>query len=261
MNEINNLKRSVNATFSTKACLLAFCLIINGCASPTNDVLQNAFDNAMPLYADDALKFDIKTTADLNSYHQQANSCTVFIVQAQEREILDKLISNVNLLQGLINGEQKEHGVLQLDKITLMPQQHVQFTLPRITRSRFVAIIPGYYPAPNSDISFVIELPLKLHKQGWMFPDYTAEYIPLSVTMTLGRLNVIQEEFIPQGDQFLLSENASVSDGKNTEPNNFSVTTVTKKVGKSAFEQLSKVAADGTSTFSQKIPSGSTGKP
>lgn len=249
---------SASVMLSTKVSLLVLLSIASGCATPSRELLQNAFNNAEPFYADNALKFDLKTTADLNAYHQQAESCTVFIIQAQERGVLDKLILDASLLQDLINGEQKVQGVLQLNKVTLMPQQDVQFSVSRAERAKFVAIIPGYYPAPNPNYSFVVELPLKLHKHGWLFPEYIAAYEPLSVTMKLGRLNVIQETFIPRGDQILLSDKASGGDTTNGAAAYGS--SMYEKVDKAAFEQLTNGVSDGVSTLSKKIPSGSTGK-
>lgn len=214
--------------------VILIILFTSGCTllSPSSEKLKNIFDNTASSYSDNALKLNISTTPDLNSYDHQSNSCTLFIIQSEDRAVLRKLINDPDMLQNLFNGEQKFNDVLQVNQLALMPNQTYSSTLPRAERAKYIAIIAGYYPAPGPDYSYVLELPMKLHKQGLLFPDYSANYEPLNIKLKLGRLTFIKTEFKPLGDQYtLLKSQAS----KNSVVSTFSM------AGKSYLDNISSI--------------------
>lgn len=227
-------------------------MLISGCSfSPSPTEIKSAFDNATPYYDDDAIKLVVTATADLNSYHQQPNSCSLFVIQSEVRNQLDTLISDPVLLQGLFSGEQKASGILQINQYILMPGEAMSTTLPRAERAQYVAVIAGYYPSPGPDYSFVSAFPLKLIKHGWLFPDYSAEYQPQTISLKLGRLNVIQAEFKPRGEQYMLIKKAPAVFRKTQIPGNTGSITPTsflKSINKSMpnniDNEINKISGD-----------------
>ncbi|MGV3344536.1 type VI secretion lipoprotein TssJ [Enterobacteriaceae bacterium LUAb1] len=259
-----SLRSSVMSFFITPG-LLLLTLVISGCAqTPAKEELQAAFDNAQPFYADDAITLTINTTADLNSYHHQPNSCSLFVIQAEERTILDNLIADTTILQGLFNGEQRASGVLQVNQFTLMPGQQYFSTLPRADRAKYIALIAGYYPSPGPDYSFVISLPIKLSRQGFIFPDYSAAYEPLNITLKLGRLNVLQAEFTPRGDQYMLTEKIPAAESKmqsqgKGQGQSGSAADMSAQINKTVSGQVNKTFSDSLGSIMKKLPGTSPG--
>lgn len=224
--------------------IISMIFLTTGCTllTPSSEKLKNIFDYTTSNYAEHALNLNISTTPDLNSYHNQSNSCSLFVIQSEDRAVLSKLINDTNMLQHLFNGEQKVNDVLQINQFTLMPNRIFSSTLPRAERAKYIAILAGYYPAPGPDYSFVVELPMKLQKQGLLFPDYSANYEPLDITLKLGRLNFIQAEFKPVGDQYTLLKRET-----------------SKNSGASTFSMMEKSYLDNISSIKEKINNGNEG--
>lgn len=198
-------RHSFFSFFSFPAVVVSMGMLVSGCSlSPSPAELKSAFENAIPDYADEGIRLSVSATTDLNAYHHQPNSCSLFVIQSENRGVLDKLIADSSLLQEIFNGESKAQGILQINQLTLMPGQMVFTSLPRAERARFVAAVAGYYPSPGPDSSFIFAFPQKLLKNGYFLPDYSAIYQPVTITLKLGRLNVVQAEFKPQGDQYML---------------------------------------------------------
>lgn len=224
-------------------------MLTGGCTqSPSTVELKSAFENAIPYYSDDAINLFVTTSVDLNSYHNQPNSCSLLIIQSDNRGVLDTLISDADLLQGVFNGEQKSPGVLQINRYFLMPGEIIRITLPRVERAQYVAVIAGYYPSPGPEYSFVSPIPLKLNTKGWFFPDYYAEYQPLHIYLKLGRLNVTQIKFTPRGDQYLLMS---------TKTNQVSSNGTEKSNSGSLFtEKINKIVSDDIENMGNMKPNG-----
>lgn len=203
--------------FYFPAIIVSLVMLMSGCSlSPSPSELKSAFDNALPDYSDDGIQLSVSTTSDLNAYHHQPNSCSLFVIQSENRGALDRLIADSTLLQTIFNGENKAQGILQMNQYTLMPGQTVSTSLPRAERARFVAVIAGYYPSPGPDSSFISAFPQKLIKTGFFFPEYSAEYEQQTITLRLGRLNVVRADFKPQGDQYMLMKKIPAETGKSS---------------------------------------------
>lgn len=201
--------------FYCPALVVSLAILMSGCSlSPSPSELKSAFDNNQADYSDDGIRLSISTTTDLNAYHHQPNSCSLFVIQSENRGALDRLIADSVLLQQIFNGENKAQGILKINQYTLMPGQTFSTSLPRAERARFVAVIAGYYPSPGPDSSFISAFPQKLIKTGFLFPEYSAEYQPQTITLKLGRLNVVQADFKPKGDQNMLIKQKAAAAGQ-----------------------------------------------
>jgi predicted component of type VI protein secretion system len=169
--------------------------LITGCSTSTSEQnIELALKSAVPYYRDNAIRITITATTDLNAYHNQANSCSLYFIQAQNREVLDKLIARRQLLQEMFNGDQRIKGVLQIDEHTMMPGEKVHFNLARVEDARYLAIIAGYYPFPGPDYSVVTGFPISLHKNGYFISNYTATFSPLLINLKLGKVNIVKKE-------------------------------------------------------------------
>lgn len=244
-------RHSFISFFYSPAVAISLTMLMSGCSlSPSPAELKSAFDNVIPSYADDGIKLSVTTTTDLNAYHHLPNSCSLFVIQSENRGALDRLIADTVLLQGIFNGENKAQGILQINQYALMPGQTVATSLPRAERAKFVAVIAGYYPSPGPDSSFISAFPQKLIKTGLLFHDYSAEYQPQTITLKLGRLNVVQAEFKPQGDQYMLMKKKPAATSQPPAETNVS--------GLSSFFDLNKITLKNIDNIMNK-KSGGTG--
>lgn len=172
--------------------LLVLALVITGCSSPSiNEERQRAIETARAIYASNAIRLRIAAEPQVNAFNNMANSCTVIIVQAQNREWLDKLMANPVLLRNLFSGAGAAEGLLQLDSYVMMPGQTVSLHIDRAQQARYVAVIAGYYPAPDNTDTRIYPLPLSLSQEGWLHTHWRAKYIPMCVTLTLGRQTIV----------------------------------------------------------------------
>ncbi|MCW7762724.1 type VI secretion lipoprotein TssJ [Photorhabdus luminescens] len=177
--------------------ILAVILLINGCShSISNDEKRlQAIEQAKPVYASNAIRLKITAVPQLNVFNNMSNSCTILIVQAEKREQLDKLLANSALLRNLFAGTGATEQILQLDNYVMMPGQSVSLHIDRAEQARYIALIAGYYPAPDSTHTRVLSLPLRLEQHGWWNSSWNAEFIPMSINLTLGRYAITRSDF------------------------------------------------------------------
>lgn len=177
--------------FSVLILLLPF--VISGCSSPSeNEQRKQAIESAQAVYANGAIQLKLKAEPMLNAFNDTANSCTVVIVQSKQRAQLDKLLNNPTLLRTVFNGNGVSEGLLQIDSYTMMPGQTVALHIDRVEESRYIAVIAGYYPAPDKNHTRVYSLPLSVTQQGWFNKSWTAQYVPARIALTLGRNAIVQ---------------------------------------------------------------------
>ncbi|WP_243464945.1 type VI secretion lipoprotein TssJ [Photorhabdus temperata] len=156
---------------------------------------MQAIEQAKPVYASNAIRLKMTADAHLNVFNNIPNSCTILIAQAEKREQLDKLLANPVLLRNLFAGTGATEQILQLDNYVMMPGQSVSLHIDRAEQARYIALIAGYYPAPNSTHVRVLSLPLRLEQHGWWNESWNAEFIPMNVELMLGRYAITRSDF------------------------------------------------------------------
>lgn len=175
--------------------LLTLLLVISGCSSPAkNEQRQQAIDAARAIYANNAIRLEIISEPQMNAFNDLANSVTVIIAQVQSREQLDKLMANPVLLRSLFSGTGVTEGLLQLDSYVMMPGQSVSLHIDRVEQAHYVAVIAGYYPAPDPTHSRIYPFPISLTQEGQWHKRWLAEYIPVRISLTLGRQTIVRSE-------------------------------------------------------------------
>ncbi|WP_118984884.1 type VI secretion lipoprotein TssJ [Photorhabdus sp. CRCIA-P01] len=177
--------------------ILTMLLLTNGCShSTSNDEKRlQAIEQAKPVYASNAIHLRITAVPQLNVFNNISNSCTILIAQAEKREQLDKLLANPVLLRNLFAGTGATEHILQLDNYVMMPGQSVSLHIDRAEQARYIALIAGYYPAPDSPHTRVLSLPLRLEQHGWWNRSWSAEFVPMHINLTLGRYAIIRSDF------------------------------------------------------------------
>ncbi|BEM40409.1 hypothetical protein SME10J_41360 [Serratia marcescens] len=186
---------SIRYTFKQSGVLLTLLFVISGCSSPSkNGQHQQAIDAAKAIYASNAIRLEITSEPQMNAFNNLANSVTVIIAQAHGREPLDKFMANPVLLRSLFNRTGVTEGLLQFDSYVMMPGQSVSLHIDRVERANYVAVIAGYYPAPDLTHSRIYPLPIGLTQEGLWHKRWLAEYIPLRIFLTLGRQTIVRSE-------------------------------------------------------------------
>lgn len=175
--------------------LFTLVLVMSGCSSPSkNEQRQQAIDVARAIYASNAIRLTLTAEPQMNAFNNMANSSTIIIAQASNREQLDKMMANPALLRNLFSGTGVAEGVLQLDSYVMMPGQSVSLHIDRAEQARYVSIIAGYYPAPDMAHTRIYPLPLSLTTEGWWHKRWLAKYIPIRVALTLGRQTIVRSQ-------------------------------------------------------------------
>ncbi|NHB95742.1 type VI secretion lipoprotein TssJ [Photorhabdus stackebrandtii] len=177
--------------------ILTVIFLISGCSDSisNNEKRLQAIAQAKPVYASNAIRLKMTADAQLNVFNNIPNSCTILIAQAEKREQLDKLLANPVLLRNLFAGTGATEQILQLDNYVMMPGQSVSLHIDRAEQARYIALIAGYYPAPNNIHIRVLSLPLHLEQHGWWNKSWNAEFVPMNIELTLGRYAITRSDF------------------------------------------------------------------
>lgn len=193
--------------------ILLMATLINGCTTNTEmaSTEQQAIKNIEMPFSEGAISLDIRTDPDLNAWHNVANSCTVLIIQAQNKSTLSKLLSDPFALKGLFSGAGAQDDILKVDRYAAMPGQRTTLHIDRSENTRFVAIVAGYYPFPQKQHMVLIAIPVSSKSQGWWHPVWQAQLTPLSLLVRLGREAITEIQGAPQLPLSLLQEDATGS--------------------------------------------------
>lgn len=199
--------------------LLAFGMSGCGTHSAREQRLQAA-ESARASFADNAIKIDLKADPQLNAFNSLPNSCTVLVLQAQRREQLESILGNKILLRKFFAQKGGGEGGLKLDSYVMQPEQRVSWHIDRAEQTRYVALIAGYYPAPDESHARIFSIPAKLTTEGLFSRQWRANLVPLNVSLTLGRESILstKSEAGQHGDDIVfLSQPAEENDASATE--------------------------------------------
>lgn len=179
--------------------ILLMLLFISGCSSSPNKVRrEQAIESARAVYAGGAIQINLNAEPMMNAFNNTASSCKVVIIQSHDRQNLNDLLKNPASLHMIFSGASVREGILQVDNYTLMPGQSVSLHIDRVENSRYVAIVAGYYPAPDKNHSRIYSLPISVTQQGWLNQSWTAQYLPARISITLGRNAIVQSNIAPR---------------------------------------------------------------
>ncbi|EKN2781931.1 type VI secretion lipoprotein TssJ [Salmonella enterica] len=195
--------------------ILSLVSIVSGCESipSVNEQRRQAVEYAPAPFVGDAIRIDMTATPQLNTFNHLPNSCTVLVVQAQRREQLEGILGNAVLLRNLFAQAGGIEGVLKLDSYVMMPGQRVSLHIDRAEQTRYVALIAGYYPAPNESQTRIFAIPAKLTSQGIFSKQWQASLIPLNIAVTLGRESIVFSNKMSgqRGDDIVLLSQPTVA--------------------------------------------------
>ncbi|WP_434524863.1 type VI secretion lipoprotein TssJ [Photorhabdus asymbiotica] len=199
--------------------VLLIIFLISGCSDSifNNEKRLQAIEQARPIYASNAIRLKMTADPQLNVFNNMPNSCTILIAQAEKREQLDKLLANPTLLRNLFAGTGATENILQLDNYVMMPGQSVSLHIDRAEQARYIALISGYYPAPDSAHVRVLSLPLRLEQRGWWNKSWNAEFVPMNIDLMLGRYAITRSNVSAgnAGDEVIFPEQTAESDNRN----------------------------------------------
>lgn len=198
--------------------LLAFSM--SGCGTHfSSEQRLQAAESARASFAGNAIKIDLTADPQLNAFNSLPNSCTVLVLQAQRREQLESILGNKVLLRKFFAQKGGGEGVLKLDSYVMLPGQRISWHIDRAEQTRYVALIAGYYPAPDESQTRIFSIPAKLTTEGLFSRQWRASLVPLNVSLTLGRESILstKSEAGQHGDDIVfLSQPTEEKDAPDT---------------------------------------------
>jgi len=178
-------------TLRGRLCLLLTILMLNGCSATDNTARDQAVENVSAPFAAGAITVQLRAEPGLNTVNSMPNSCMVLLLQAKDKTILDKVLSNPGVLKSLFSGAGSEGDLLQVDRYPMMPGQMNTMHVDRAMNTRSVALVAGYYPFPTKQHMTTVDIPIESYSTGWWSPQWFASLTPLTLTVTLGSDSII----------------------------------------------------------------------
>lgn len=174
------------------------CIHLVGCTSGTTSDEERAKainEISMP-FRPSAISLNITPSAKLNSWNDIPNSCTLLIIQSEEKRILQNIMDNPAVIKQLFDGAGTYDGILKIDRYVAMPGQNTTLHIDRSENTRYVSIIAGYYPFPAKQHMLLLEIPITITKQGWWKEKWSAALAPLDAKIFLEqeKIRQVQEE-------------------------------------------------------------------
>ncbi|MGT3194322.1 type VI secretion lipoprotein TssJ [Yersinia enterocolitica] len=170
------------------------CIYLTGCTSGTTSDEERAKainDMAMP-FSSSAISLHINPSVKLNSWNDIPNSCTLLIVQAKEKRILQNIMDNPAVIRQLFEGAGTYDGILKIDRYVAMPGQNTTLHIDRSENTRYVSIIAGYYPFPTKQHMLLLDIPITVTKQGWWREKWSADLAHLNTKIFLEQEKIRQ---------------------------------------------------------------------
>lgn len=198
----------------TLLCCYLVANLLAGCsASPSAITTRSqAIAQVKAPYAEGAIILNVQTSPDLNSFQGIANSCTLLVVQAEKSGTLNKLLSTPVALKSLFSAAGAQDDILKVDRYAAMPGQSTTIHIDRSEKTRYIAIVAGYYPFPQKQHMMLTAIPVTTISHGWWNPTWLAALSPLSLALHLGSnsisnfsgaaqepLSLIQNDVVPDG--------------------------------------------------------------
>lgn len=186
-----------------KTLISGILLIVNGlfltsCSSHDAQRQQAMKEVAAP-FSSHAITLTLRAEPELNRLNGLPNSCTVLLIQAADKEALEKLLTNPVLLKGLFSGAGAEGAILQIDRYVVMPGQENTLHIDRVEKARKVALVAGYFPFPMEKHIARFDIPVSAYEEGWWNKAWRAELSPLDINVTLGSESIVSTKKINVG--------------------------------------------------------------
>lgn len=198
----------------TPLCCLAAALLAGCAASPSAITTPSqAIAQIKAPFAEGAIALNVQTDPDLNSLQGIANSCTLLVVQAEKSSTLNKLLSTPTELKNLFSAAGAQDNILKVDRYSAMPGQSTTLHIDRSEKTRFIAIVAGYYPFPQKQHMVLVAVPVTTTSEGWWHPTWLAVLSPLSLVLRLGSNSISYFSGAAQMP-ISLTQNDAVPDGK-----------------------------------------------
>lgn len=199
----------------TPLCSYLAAGLLAGCAASPSAITTpaQAIAQVKAPFAEGAITLNVRTDPDLNALQGIANSCTLLVVQAEQSSTLNKLLSTPVALKSLFSAAGAQDDILKVDRYAAMPGQSTTLHIDRSEKTRYIAIVAGYYPFPQKQHMVLVAIPVTTTSQGWWNPTWLAALSPLSLTLHLGS-NSISDFSGAAQEPLSLIQNDAVPDGK-----------------------------------------------
>lgn len=200
--------------FSLLLCYLATGLMAGCVASPSAITTPTqAISQVKTPFAEGSITLNIQTDPDLNILQGNANSCTLLVIQAEQSSTLSKLLSTPVALKSLFSAAGAQDDILKVDRYAAMPGQSTTLHIDRSEKTRYIAIVAGYYPFPQKQHMALVAIPVTTTSDGWWHPTWFAALSPLSLTLHLGSTSISDFSGAVQ-EPLSLTQNDVIPDGK-----------------------------------------------
>ncbi|AIR61114.1 type VI secretion protein [Cedecea neteri] len=179
---------------ATTLIILLSALLLSGCAADTElqATEKQAIEQVKAPFAPGAITVQLMADPDLNTLNGIANSCTVLVIQANKAETLAQLFSTPLTLKNMFRAAGSHDDILKIDRYAAMPGQSATLHIDRSENTRFLAIVAGYYPFPQSQHMAIVPVPVASTNSGWLMPAWQAHLAPVTLDIRLGSDSITQ---------------------------------------------------------------------
>lgn len=171
--------------------IVILALLLTGCSHQDPKLRQQAIDGVAQPFAKSAITIRLSAQPNLNMWNGLANSSSILVIQSGNAATLDKLLNNPVLLKAMFAGTGSEGDILQTDRYVVMPGQQNILHIDRAENTRYIAVVAGYFPFPDSRHIARFTIPMTLATHGWQNTIWAAQLVPLSADVTLGQESIV----------------------------------------------------------------------
>lgn len=180
----------------TMLCAFLLAIISGGCVDSSVQK-KLAIEEVRAPFETSAITLNVTAKPDLNKWNEMSNSCTIIIIQAESKAILDKVIQDPFQLKILFNGAGTDERILRVDRYAVMPGQQNTLHIDRAEGTRILAVVAGYYPFPSQKHMAYFSIPITSTSQGWISKKWQAKLTRLNADIKLSSNSLYTSEVIP----------------------------------------------------------------
>lgn len=162
-------------------------LFLSGCHSLDPEQRDTFVSTYVTPHASAAITLNIQAAPDLNAFDDLANSCSLLVLQATDKNVLTTLLKNKSQLALMFNRSPDLEVILQSDKYVVMPGQKTTLHVDRAEGSKVVAVVAGYYPGPDIKNTIIENIPVNVSNTAWWGIDLLGESLPLKLDINMGK--------------------------------------------------------------------------